>query len=358
MLQSVRDSCSSRESHGGSASARSSQEDSRDGREQEAGKNYRCHQPSLATFSFSCRSSLEDARESGRSYRSSLEESGRESAALPRTFEEDARERRDREAASYRNPEEVRSYRNSKEESREARSSQEEGRESRDHRSPPDEGRDSAAHCRSSQDSALHYRSSQEDSLPALQPVPGHCSPPASEAPRRPILPPSSLKGRRQARADSLEQERAAAASEARRRREAPSLEAELRSGDICQSSVSLTSEELRQSRKELVRSPELEKEISFTEAELVRSRADLHRSLETSFTSEELRLSRKELGRPPEISFALGEAALYALARVPAPREVLTDLEDWERLSVLEAAPSRPEKEVVRRRGPPPGER
>jgi hypothetical protein len=168
-----------------------------------------------------------------------------------------------------------------------------------------------------------------------------------------------------------------------RRGPEEGSLEAELRSSCIAPASPFASEElaELRQrssaqaaalpleepgprpGRKEPVcRSPEVEKEITFA-AEEPRGRKEPARSPDTWYggglpTSEELRLSRKEVGRNPEISFALGEQALYALARVPAPRELLTDLEDWERLSVLEAAqpPARPEKEVVRRRGPPPG--
>ena len=134
-------------------------------------------------------------------------------------------------------------------------------------------------------------------------------------------------------------------------------LETELRAGCKTQSSTSFTSEELRLSRKELGRSPE-EKEISFpSEPETRRERKEtVRRSPEENYTAEELRLSRKELGRPPEISFALGEAALYSLARVPPPREILQELEDWERLSVLEQISSKPEKEGVRRRGPPPG--
>ena len=151
------------------------------------------------------------------------------------------------------------------------------------------------------------------------------------------------------------------------------SLEAELLRSAAGQSSASFTSEELRHSRKELGRSPEMEKEISFAAVEErqrgIGRKLDV-RSPELGFTSEELRLSRKGLEQNPEISFALGEKALYALARVPAPRELLTDLEDWERLSVLcpssrdsdhsvlEEKPRPPEKEVVRRRGPPPGEK
>ena len=146
------------------------------------------------------------------------------------------------------------------------------------------------------------------------------------------------------------------------------SLEAEL-----LRSAAGQSSEELRQSRKDLGRSPEMEKEISFAAVEErqrgLGRKLDV-RSPEVGFTSEELRLSRKGLEQNPEISFALGEKALYALARVPAPRELLTDLEDWERLSVLcpssrdsdhsvlEEKPRPPEKEVVRRRGPPPGEK
>ena len=145
------------------------------------------------------------------------------------------------------------------------------------------------------------------------------------------------------------------------------SLEAELLRSAAGQSSASFTSEELRHSRKELGRSPEMEKEISFAAVE---DRQRRKRSPEVGFTSEELRLSRKGLEQNPEISFALGEKALYALARVPAPRELLTDLEDWERLSVLcpssrdsdhsvlEEKSRPPEKEVVRRRGPPPGKK
>ena len=159
-----------------------------------------------------------------------------------------------------------------------------------------------------------------------------------------------------------------------RRQPDEDSLEAELlRRAQPDESSASFTSEELRHSRKELGRSPEMEKEISFAAVEErqrgLGRKLDV-RSPEVGFTSEELRLSRKGLEQNPEISFALGEKALYALARVPAPRELLTDLEDWERLSVLcpssrdsdhsvlEEKPRPPEKEVVRRRGPPPGEK
>ena len=146
------------------------------------------------------------------------------------------------------------------------------------------------------------------------------------------------------------------------------SLEAELlRSA----ASASFTSDELRHGRKEAAsRSPDTEKEISFAAVEeRQRGRKLDVGSPEIGFTSEELRLSRKGLEQDPEISFALGEKALFALARVPAPRELLTDLEDWERLSVLcpssrdsdhsvlEEKTRPPEKEVVRRRGPPPGE-
>ena len=151
------------------------------------------------------------------------------------------------------------------------------------------------------------------------------------------------------------------------------SLEAELlRSAAVTgHSSASFTSEELRHGRKEATsRSPDTEKEISFAAVEeRQRGRKLDVGSPEIGFTSEELRLSRKGLEQDPEISFALGEKALFALARVPAPRELLTDLEDWERLSVLcpssrdsdhsvlEEKTRPPEKEVVRRRGPPPGE-
>ena len=143
------------------------------------------------------------------------------------------------------------------------------------------------------------------------------------------------------------------------------SLEAELLR------SAAVTSDELRHGRKEAgSRSPDTEKEISFAAVEeRQRGRKLDVISPEIGFTSEELRLSRKGLEQDPEISFALGEKALFALARVPAPRELLTDLEDWERLSVLcpssrdsdhsvlEEKTRPPEKEVVRRRGPPPGE-
>ena len=151
------------------------------------------------------------------------------------------------------------------------------------------------------------------------------------------------------------------------------SLEAELlRSAAVTgHSSASFTSDELRHGRKEAAsRSPDTEKEISFAAVEeRQRGRKLDVGSPEIGFTSEELRLSRKGLEQDPEISFALGEKALLALARVPAPRELLTDLEDWERLSVLcpssrdsdhsvlEEKTRPPEKEVVRRRGPPPGE-
>ena len=293
--------------------------------------------------------------------------------------------------------------------------------------SSPQSVRDSCS-SRDSHKSSMSARSSQEEGgpLPAAHEL---ASPPEATV-RRP-LPPSSLKGRRgQARTHSMEQERG---KEGRRRvEEEGSTEVDLRAGCTTQSSASFTSEELRQSRKELGRSPEIEKEISFGGEEVGRSRkaqeaahrspitelrgspeaaplprrrspdaplprhglpegprrrspdAPHRRSPELSnFTSEELRLSRKELSlnRNPDISFALGEKALYELARVPAPREVLTDLEDWERLSVLETSSrssglrrsplepleppgdpqqldtlNRPEKEVVRRRGPPPG--
>ena len=174
-------------------------------------------------------------------------------------------------------------------------------------------------------------------------------------------------------RTHSMEQERGQETPR-RRQPDEDSLEAELlRRAQPDESSASFTSEELRHSRKELGRSPEMEKEISFAAVEErqrgLGRKLDV-RSPEVGFTSEELRLSRKGLEQNPEISFALGEKALYALARVPAPRELLTDLEDWERLSVLcpssrdsdhsvlEEKPRPPEKEVVRRRGPPPGEK
>ena len=252
--------------------------------------------------------------------------------------------------------------------------------------------RDSCS-SRDSHKSSASARSSQEEPASSQE----RASPPNPE-PRRPALPPSSLKGRRNhARTYSVEKE-LGAGIEGRRRREEASLESELRGPYKAPSSASFTSEELRLSRKELGRSPEIEKEISFAveelqrgrkevhhrsaesnfiaeelrmsrkeleeelnqsrkelEEELLLSRKEIHCSPDTKFTSEELRLSRKSLGHDHEIAFALGEKALYALAAVPAPREVLTDLEDWERLSELEAV-VRPEKEVVRRRGPPPG--